>query len=138
MKEVSSGAFSFRSYKIKEFHFKEPDQSELNLKFDVSGIYYPSESKYNLEFTFRAFTKNDTQQPFLAASVDAIFSFEKTQSVEQIPEYFYVNSIAIVFPYLRAFVTTLTSVANTKPLILPILNLTRLGETLKSKTTTSS
>ena len=62
------------------------------------------------------------------------FKFSNVHSIEEIPEYFYNNSIAIVFPYLRAFITTLTSVAGIKPLILPTLNLTNLSAQLKVST----
>ncbi|QJB42780.1 protein-export chaperone SecB [Chitinophaga oryzae] len=43
--------------------------------------------------------------------------------------------MALVFPYLRAFITTLTSVANLNPLILPTYNLSNLGTQLKERTT---
>ena len=52
-----------------------------------------------------------------------------------IPGFFYPNSIAILFPYIRAFVSTLTLQANVTPIVLPTLNLTNLQEKLKKNTT---
>ncbi|EXZ22215.1 pretranslocase subunit SecB family protein, partial [Bacteroides fragilis str. S13 L11] len=54
----------------------------------------------------------------------------------EIPNFFYPNSIAILFPYVRAFVSTLTLQANIKPILLPTLNLSSLQDTLRENTTT--
>lgn len=51
------------------------------------------------------------------------------------PSYFYRNSIAIVFPYIRAFISTVTLQANIPPIILPTMNLTSLEIPLKQNTT---
>ena len=61
----------------------------------------------------------------------ARFSFSSLMKFEDIPDYFYSNSVAILFPYMRAFVSTVSLQSNIPPLILPTLNLTKLGETLK-------
>ena len=55
--------------------------------------------------------------------------------IADIPEYFYPNSLAIVFPYVRAFVSTITLQANMQPVVLPTINLMGLTEELKEKTT---
>lgn len=48
---------------------------------------------------------------------------------------FYANSIAIVFPYIRAFISTVTLQANlVSPILLPTMNLTSLGERLMNNT----
>ena len=49
---------------------------------------------------------------------------------------FISNSIAILFPYVRAFVSTLTLQANIKPILLPTLNLSSLQDILRENTTT--
>lgn len=66
----------------------------------------------------------------------ASFQFsEDVIDIEDIPTYFYANSIAIVFPYLRAFISSLTIQANLKPMILPTMNLTSLSSPLKENVT---
>ncbi|MBK7039827.1 MAG: protein-export chaperone SecB [Bacteroidetes bacterium] len=52
----------------------------------------------------------------------------------EIPTFFYKNCIAIIFPYLRAFLSTLTLQANVKPLILPLMNLSGLEKPLIENT----
>lgn len=137
MKEVTKGAFSFIAHKIKEFHLVEPpiNESELSINFDASGIYHSNSSEYTLQFIFKAVLTNTPEVSFISATVEATFKFDNVKVGDEIPEYFYVNAIAIVFPYLRAFITTLTSVANLKPLVLPTYNLSNLSTLLKEKTT---
>ena len=60
--------------------------------------------------------------------------FNGSTSIEDIPEYFYPNSIAIIFPYIRAFVSTLSLQANVKPIVLPTINLIGLTNELKENT----
>lgn len=45
-------------------------------------------------------------------------------SLDDIPEYFYANSIAILFPYIRVFVSTVTLQANIKPIVLQHITIT--------------
>ena len=64
----------------------------------------------------------------------AQYEFRNEIAFEQIPDFFYANSIAIIFPYIRAFISTLTLQANFVPIVLPTLNLTPLRQQLKSNT----
>ena len=53
----------------------------------------------------------------------------------EIPDFFYPNSLAIIFPYIRAFVSTLTLQANVRPIVLPTVNLMGLTDMLRKETT---
>ena len=64
----------------------------------------------------------------------AWFEFQDVERIEDIPDYFYANSIAILFPYVRAFVSTLTLQANVPPMVLPTLNLFPLQKILQENT----
>lgn len=126
--------FSFTGYKIKEFSFTEPagEHSNLNVDFSPSGQYNQKEGIFTLLLSFSAATLNGSI--FIKVVVEANYKFEENMLFEKFPPYFFPNSIAIVFPYVRAFVTTLTSVANIKPLILPTFNLSSLEGILKENT----
>ena len=47
---------------------------------------------------------------------------------------FYKNSLAIIFPYIRAFISTLTLQSNAGLIILPTLNLTHLEKPFRENT----
>lgn len=135
MKQVKEAAFILEYYKVSKFSLTEPnsESEDINVKFEPSGKYDANEGKYVLSFEFAA-TYGEKQTEFINATMVAFFKFRQPISLDEIPDYFYRNSIAIIFPYLRAFISTLTSVANSKPLILPVMNLSSLEVPLKQNT----
>ncbi|RYY77936.1 MAG: hypothetical protein EOO69_12840 [Moraxellaceae bacterium] len=148
MKEVKPAEFRLESYQIKEFSLTDPasEFNVLDLRFDPSGIFREKNSAFRLKLEFSAYaSKEETEQEddfeveevrVISAVLFADFKFarEGGMSVDEIPEIFYSNSLGIIFPYLRAFVSTLTLQANVKMMLLPTLNLTNLNDKLKGNT----
>lgn len=132
----NKGAFSIVDYKVKEFFLKEPVESELQiaLRFKPSGKYNSTNGSFRLFLDFDVVYGENNDTSFIVSKFEATFQFTPISKPNEIPEYFYANCIAIIFPYLRAFVSTLTSVANINTLILPTLNLSFLETELKSAT----
>ncbi|MGO3805987.1 MAG: protein-export chaperone SecB [Sphingobacterium sp.] len=62
---------------------------------------------------------------------EGIFEFINVSQFSEIPDFFYTNCIAILFPYLRSYISTVTVQSNIKPIILPTLNLTPLAKKLR-------
>ncbi len=138
MKAASSkGIFNLQNYKVKQFSLWEPptNEDELTIDFEPNGIYNKLNNFYTLQIKFTASYGETGEKDFVTIVLEANFSFDDTVKQEGIPPYFYSNSIAIVFPYVRAFVSTLSTLANIKPLILPVLNLNFLENVLKDNTT---
>lgn len=134
--QVKKASFDFENYKVLKFSFSDPqdDQTNLAVQFEPSGEYHKKDGRFVLFFEFTA-SYNDGKNILVNAVIQASFKFADETPFEEIPPYFYRNSIAIVFPYVRSFATTLTAVGNVKPLILPVLNLSGLEQPLKDKTT---
>lgn len=137
---MDQASFKFENYKILQFSFnsKNIKVEDIALKLDPSGTFIRNERKYILEIHFYAFGKDTTiENNFVECKLSAEFNFsEHVNEIVDIPTYFYANSIAIVFPYLRAFISSLTIQANQKPLILPTMNLSSLSNPLKEHTIT--
>ena len=69
--------------------------------------------------------------------MDAVAQFSLDMKVEesQISNYFFVNAPAILFPYIRAYIATLTTLSGyLKPITLPTLNLISLAKKLEKNT----
>lgn len=134
------------SFQLKDYQFTRVELNNANLKstdlglsFDVSGEFsnVSDSSKFRLTFETIAQSK-ETEDEFLHIVCVANFVFESVSTKEEIPEYFYNNAVAILFPYIRAYISLLTSQAQVRPLVLPTLNLTHLSEPLRANTTTKS
>jgi len=133
MEEIKKAAFSFIGFKISDFSFQEPKSvsNKLSIDFLPQGNYSEPESVFELIITFIGTNIDENNSQIFKATLKAQFSFPVNTKFVDIPPYFYRNSIAIVFPYFRSFISTVTMQANVKLIILPLLNLLPLEEQLK-------
>lgn len=133
---MNKAAFYLETYIFKEVMIDVNNQTskDINVSFLPSGVFLTEEASYKLTFIFLAYN-NDKEKPFVKISCTATFKFEEVITTDDIPSYFYRNSIAILFPYIRAFVSTVTLQANIPPVVLPTMNLSSLETPLKENTT---
>ena len=133
MSDISK--FQFKGYRIKK-SFIELDESSnfdnLKIGFKVSGLVNKKENVFLLDLAVNI----TNEQNDLKIGVDAIgkYEFDDVEKIENISSFFYINSSAILFPYIRAYISTLTNLSGNKSVTLPTMNLTKLGEELKSNT----
>ena len=135
---MEQAKFSFKTFRIldAELHFTRVSGS-LNLQFYPEGLYDTESHEYHLHLSFRAINDNPNEEVVVQLESIAVFQMEEqVSSVYEIPDYFYANSIAIIYPYLRAFVSTLTLQSNAKPMVLPTMNLSSLEGDLRKNTRT--
>ena len=113
MKDASRTAFSLENYRFYEFSFKTQSNREapINVSFHPSGKYYTEFGRFELTLNVKCSVEGE-QQDFISAGIVANFLFDPPVKKEEIPDFFYVNSIAIIFPYVRAFISTLSLQSN--------------------------
>ena len=128
------------AFKLDNYHFTKasldfniPNDVELNISFNPKGVFYAKDARYDLVFDVTVECV-ETNTDVVKVSCEASFSFGNKVSIEDIPDYFYPNSLAIVFQYVRAFVSTISLQANVQPVVLPTVNLMGLTEKLKEQT----
>lgn len=128
------------AFKLDSYHFTKaaldfdiPNEVELNISFNPKGTFFSKSARYQLDFDVIIECK-DTGMEVVKVSCVAIFSFGASLSLTDIPDYFYPNSLAIIFPYIRAFVSTISLQANVKPIVLPTINLMGITDELKNQT----
>ena len=132
---MENAAFRIDSYRFVKasLNFNIPDDATLDIEIHPSGVYYQQEGRYVLDFVVMVECE-DNRTVVVDVNCRAEFIFSEHIKLEDIPYFFYPNSLAIVFPYVRAFVSTITLQANVHPVMLPTLNLMGLTEELRSKT----
>jgi preprotein translocase subunit SecB len=107
----------------------------LFVDFSPSGIFNKADSTYILTFYFSALSSEEKgTKPFLNVRCNGVFKLNNVNDLEDIPNFFYRNSIAILFPYLRAFVSIITNQANIPGIVLPTMNLSALENPLRENT----
>lgn len=128
-------AFSLKTYKFSKasLDFNIPDNANLIVSFNPTGTYSQSTGVYHLRFDVLVGCK-ETNSDVVKVTCEASFEFNQPLKLEEIPIFFYPNSLAILFPYVRAFVSTLSLQANVRPVMLPTINLMGLTGTLRENT----
>ena len=138
---IGQAAFSFKGFhfdKVK-MDFSVLQGNDLRLDIEPQGTFYSEDKTFELFFRFSAIAvgqdESETGQNVLEVNCVSSFEFKNVETVEDIPDYFFANSLAIVFPYVRAFVSNITLQANIRPLVLPTLNLSGLQDQLRNNMT---
>lgn len=125
----------FKGYRVKKIDFtindnlKDPIEVKLdfNIKKEVNVDY--DNNKAQIILTTLVFEEAEKKQyPFsLKVIVEGQFEFENCNK-KQMEAFSNLNAVAILFPYIRAIITNITSAANVNPLILPSINIIKLIE----------
>lgn len=94
------------AFKLDSYHFTKasldfniPNEAELNIRFTPIGKFFAKEARYELDFEVVVECK-ETSTEVVKVSCEACFTFgNNIPSIKDIPDYFYPNSLAIIFPY---------------------------------------
>lgn len=134
--QAPPAAFNFRDYSIPDFQFRKSDEPSPNYSvfFNPKGEISRENGIFTIVLEVVIFDNEKHESPIISLTVVSDFEFN-TKPLIEVPEYFYRNSVAIVFPYIRAFISTLSQLANHGPHILPLLNLTKIANELQENTT---
>ena len=130
--------FSFKRYSFTEAHLSLtdiPNECGISLNFHPTGVFHCNTGIFSLTLDFTAsYEKEQENLNFAKIVLNADFEFKDITSLGEVPDYFYPNSLAIVFPYIRAFISTLTLQANVRPIVLPTMNLSSLKLEFRNNT----
>ncbi|MCE5346703.1 MAG: protein-export chaperone SecB [Bacteroidales bacterium] len=136
MEELSKASkFQFKNYKIIKSHFElsgDNPSSTINLKFEPKGTISKEKSCFKLQLG--VFIEDENKNFLIEIIIVADFYFDSDISSEHLDQYFYINAPALLFPYVRAYISTLTTLSGINAINLPTLNLTALGGQLKKNT----
>ena len=120
----------FCGYTVDELNFKfnniDKDDGVINLKPIIEKELVKSgEHEYEamLSFVLKS-TKKDPIPFDLKVKIIGHFELLVEESDEDAETILNQKTFAILFPYLRSTITSLTSIGNVQPLIIPIVNLT--------------
>ncbi len=132
---MNESKFQFKGFKINRSLLEKRDgdiSKRFSFNFEPKGILNTSKRTYNLQLNVLIKDENDVLS--VEMSSVANFAFEQEIKKEKLQSLFYVNAPAILFPYVRAYISTLSTLSGFPPIILPTLNLSGLGDELQKNT----
>ena len=133
--EITS-SLRFISYNVVSLNFVNNEAFEkapVSIDFEVSSeIMKKSDTLADVKITLNIFPDSVKNNYPFTMVLSVIGNFE-IENVNDSSSLFEVNAVAIMFPYLRALVSTITANANVPPLILPPINVVKLMKNKQDK-----
>ncbi|RRQ49799.1 protein export chaperone secb [Maribacter algicola] len=133
MSNPSTSNIQFESFSVRESHikFNEPGKYKINIQFTPKGYIFINLNQFHLKLDVNI---KDAEDKFeIKLSTISVFTYPEEASVDEYKQsLFILNAPAIVFPYIRAYISSLTALSGMPTLTLPTLNMANLGEELKA------
>ncbi len=128
---MKNSGFQFQGFIIKKtlIELTKVDNSSLSINFNPRGVYNKKESSFDL--LLGVMINNEDRSVNIEIDSIGHFLFDGVDK-ENLDNFFLINAPAILFPYIRAYISSLTTLSGINPIVLPTLNLIDLKENLKS------
>ena len=129
---TEQATIQFKTFFVKESHivFDKLTNYQIEINLDANGIVNTLLNIFILRLNVYVKDKDDAFH--IKISTESVFSFPQDADIEKYKKsYFILNAPAIIFPYIRAYISSLTALSGMVTLTLPTLNLTILGDSLK-------
>ena len=117
--------FRFLGYKITDCQIHIDSDKEVSTGCDVSfkKTIGEIETAHRMRLLLEVKIDSENKAMHIDMNAEGYFEFESTITEEEKAIFFKTNAPAILFPYIRAYIGTLTSLSGVRPVILPTLNL---------------
>lgn len=123
----------FENYKVNKIEFKaneiKQQKQVWNLKFNINNTTEVNKERNRMKITLAINMFEGVENAPFSMNVE-ISGFFELVGEDDITRY-EANAIAIMYPYLRAIVSTYTASANVSPIILPAINVNAMLENKK-------
>ena len=132
-KKVEKARFRFVEYLFKETSIKltgEDISDDVEFGIEPNGIFEEDNKMFIL--TLNVLVKDKKSSLEVKMTVTGKFEYE-TNDIQELVPYLGFNAPAIMFPYIRAYITNITALGGMSPIILPTLNMENVGKELLDK-----
>lgn len=132
MEEIKkSTAFKFGNFIVVESHIIQNPikQGKASITIEPVGVLDPDGKTFKLLLDVNVTDENKSFD--IKIKTLGVFEFKEKQMGNKLDNYFFVNAPAIIFPYIRSYISALTSLSGIKTINLPLMNLTSLIDKLK-------
>lgn len=132
---MEDSKFQFKGFSIVRSLIernKNKPSKKVSLGFNPRGFINNENATFQLHLGVKIEDENNSFKIEIEAIANYIF--DKKTEVENLNNFFYINAPALLFPYIRAYISTLTNLSGFEPINLPTLNMTKLGTDLKNNT----
>lgn len=122
------GAIKFLDYRVSkvEFYLNKTEKQSNELNVEVSSDKEVDKELKNMLVELNVeIGDKDESTFFMSICLEGLFELSQDYLDYDI-NLFYSNALSIMYPYVRAIVSTYTAGANIKPVILPTINIKKM------------
>lgn len=133
-KEIIISKFRLKQYIIDKSIFDYDGKelsSERNIGFDVKGTI---KNNNIFELTLGTKIADENKSLKIFVQVVATYEFDSDIAPDLLSDMFYKNAPAIIFPYVRAYVSSLTVLSGIDAINIPTMNLSSIADDSKNNT----
>ncbi|MBC7744435.1 MAG: protein-export chaperone SecB [Flavobacterium sp.] len=136
MEQKPKGGFKFQEFFITDFSIsrKPIKQGDKDLEID----YHPNAVLGLKTKTYVLGLKIELKDPdgSFTMTIDSLgfFAFDDIDSLEELKPILYLNAPAILFPYIRSFVASVTALSGLEAVHIPVTNLSFLRKAVEENT----
>jgi preprotein translocase subunit SecB len=131
----NKSVFDFERFKITKSlittHSTQINNA-IDINFALSAVVKKSEHSFLLQMKSKI--ENEDNSLLIEIHAEGLFLFPKEESFEQHADFFNFNAPSILFPYVRAHISSLTALCGITPLVLPPMSLGSLKQNLIENT----
>lgn len=131
--KIEKARFRFVEYLFQETSIKltgEDIGDDVEFGIEPNGIFEEDNKMFIL--TLNVLVKDKKSSLEVKMTVTGKFEYE-TNDIQELVPYLGFNAPAIMFPYIRAYITNITALGGMSPIILPTLNMEGVGKELLDK-----
>lgn len=131
---MNNPVIELNNYRITNIEYTTFEtQEELNSFKDENGtisatVGTTEDNKEARIVISTTILKSDEEQMDFKKVTLEITGYFKINTDENVQEYLRVNGTAILFPYLRTFISVITSLDNSDAIVIPTINTNSFGE----------
>ena len=122
------GAIKFLDYRVSkvEYYLNKTEKQSNELNVEVSSDKEVDKELKNMLVELNVEIGDKDESPFfMSICLEGLFELSQDYLDYDI-NLFYSNALSIMYPYVRAIVSTYTAGANIKPVILPTINIKKM------------
>lgn len=134
MSTTQSSPFKLDQFTIAEFSIKRNPVKQGVVSIDIKpkGVINENKKLYTIFLTVKL--EDDKNSFSIDLEAIGLFKFKNSIKLEELDNYFFTNAPAIIFPYIRSYISAVSALSGLSPINLPVMNLSGLRGKLKDNT----
>ncbi len=129
--EQNISKFRFKGYKITHSELNISGEQSENTEYSIGINAKGKAEKDKFILTLDVSISSNDNSIDAKVVVEGAFNFNNEISKENLDSMFCANAPAIMFPYVRAYISTLTALSGVDTVVIPTLAMTPLGKEIK-------